>query len=111
MKKSYSLGQSILEYTVVLAVVAAAVAAMQLYFKRGVQSAIKVAADQVGTQEGGDSIDTSDGLARTQSGSQHVDTITSGSETEQVSAGSRSKSFSSTTTTSGSSVSLSEEEQ
>jgi Flp pilus assembly pilin Flp len=62
MRKDYSAAQSVLEYAVILALVAVALTIMQLYFKRGVQSAIKFAADQVGTQEDGESIDTSNGV-------------------------------------------------
>lgn len=46
-------GQSILEYAILIAVVIAALTAMQVYAKRGIQAGIKTAADQIGTQEDG----------------------------------------------------------
>lgn len=50
-------GQSILEYAVVLGLVVVALSAMALYFRRGIQSVIKVAADEVGKQEDAEEID------------------------------------------------------
>lgn len=49
--------QSILEYAVLLGLVGLALSAMQIYFKRGIQSVIKVAADEVGSQKGSDEFD------------------------------------------------------
>ncbi len=46
----YRVGQSTVEYAVILAVVAAAIVAMQIYFKRSLQGRIKDLADQVGQQ-------------------------------------------------------------
>lgn len=43
-------GQSTLEYAVIIAVVVAALIAMQAYFKRGVQGKIKQASDDIGEQ-------------------------------------------------------------
>ena len=45
--------QSILEYVVVIGVVSAALAAMQLYLRRAVQSVVKITADQIGDQRKG----------------------------------------------------------
>jgi len=45
--------QAISEYVVLFAVVAAALTLMQLYFRRSIQSVIKIAADEVGTQKEG----------------------------------------------------------
>ena len=45
--------QSILEYVVVIGVVSAALAAMQLYLRRAVQSVVKITADQIGDQKKG----------------------------------------------------------
>lgn len=42
--------QSLLEYTLILGVVAVALVGMQVYFKRGVQSMVKVVADDFGNQ-------------------------------------------------------------
>ncbi len=46
-------GQAILEYTIVLGVITAAILAMQLYAKRGIQAGVKVMADQIGDQADG----------------------------------------------------------
>ncbi len=43
-------GQSIMEYAIVLGVVAIALASMSLYFRRGIQSVVKAAADEAGNQ-------------------------------------------------------------
>ena len=43
-------GQSTLEYAVVIAVVVAALLAMQIYMKRGVQGKMRSATDQIGDQ-------------------------------------------------------------
>jgi len=42
--------QSVIEYTLLLALIGAALAAMQVYMKRGLQGVVKVAADQLGPQ-------------------------------------------------------------
>ncbi|MDD5004887.1 MAG: hypothetical protein PHS34_06955 [Candidatus Omnitrophica bacterium] len=46
-----TMGQSIAEYALLIAVVSAALLAMQIYMKRGIQSVIKYSADQLGNQE------------------------------------------------------------
>ncbi len=54
MKKirlSHSTGQSLVEYSIILAIVGAALMGMQMYMKRGIQAAIKVSADQLGPQQ------------------------------------------------------------
>lgn len=43
--------QSIVEYAILIGVIFAALAAMQVYSRRGINAAIRVAADQVGTQD------------------------------------------------------------
>lgn len=43
-------GQSLIEYTVLFVVVLAAILAMQIYFKRGVQGRWKSAVDEMGDQ-------------------------------------------------------------
>jgi len=45
--------QAISEYIVLLTVIAAALTAMQLYFRRSIQAVVKIAADEVGTQKNG----------------------------------------------------------
>ena len=44
-------GQSILEYGVILGIVALALGMMQVYLRRGIQAGIKVAADEIGLQQ------------------------------------------------------------
>jgi hypothetical protein len=48
-----SASQSILEYVVIIGVVSAALATMQLYLRRSVQAVVKATADQIGTQANG----------------------------------------------------------
>jgi len=43
-------GQNILEYSVIIGIVVAALMVMQVYMKRGIQAATKVAADQLSFQ-------------------------------------------------------------
>ena len=42
-----SKAQSILEYAVLVGIIAAALTAMQIYFKRGIQATVKLAADDM----------------------------------------------------------------
>ncbi len=42
-----------MEYTVLLGIIAEALAVMQLYFKRSIQAVVKVAADEMGEQKKG----------------------------------------------------------
>lgn len=46
-------GQSILEYVILLGIIAAALTAMSLYFRRSIQGVVKLAADQAGEQKNG----------------------------------------------------------
>ena len=46
-------GQSITEYVIVVGAIIAAITAMQLYAKRGIQAAIKAGADDIGDQVDG----------------------------------------------------------
>ncbi len=45
--------QSIIEYSVLLGLVVAAFVGMQVYLKRGIQAAVKISADQLGSQQYG----------------------------------------------------------
>lgn len=58
-----NIGQATLEYAVVLGLVVAALTMMQVYVRRGIQSAIKLSADEIGRQE--DSIDLDPARGRT----------------------------------------------
>lgn len=49
---SGSRAQSLIDYVIVVGIVAAALIAMRVYMVRGVQAGIKVAADELGSQEG-----------------------------------------------------------
>jgi len=48
--KNNSLAQGMLEYVTLLTIVALVLGSMRLYFSRGIQSVVKVAADQLGSQ-------------------------------------------------------------
>ena len=48
--KSKNSGQNLIEYALILGVVAVALLAMQTYFKRGIEGVIKVVADDYGPQ-------------------------------------------------------------
>lgn len=58
--------QSLTEYALVIAVVAAALLTMQTYFKRGVQSIAKISADQLGGFDSGISADEVQQMAKDQ---------------------------------------------
>ena len=76
-------GQSLVEYSVVLVIIAAAVMSMQLYMKRGLQAAVKIQADRLGPQQ--KQINTSD---RQQSSTNSFSSETrDGVNIRQVSAG------------------------
>jgi len=51
LKSWYSIGQSATEYAVLLALVAAALIAMQVYLKRGIQGRVKDLADQISAEQ------------------------------------------------------------
>ncbi len=50
MKIKNSKGQNLIEYALILGIIAVALFAMQTYFQRGIQSVIKVVADDYGPQ-------------------------------------------------------------
>lgn len=47
MNKSYKLGQSIIEYALLISIVAAAIAAMSIYVQRSVQANVRVIEKQI----------------------------------------------------------------
>lgn len=49
--------QSILEYAVLTGIIMGVLSVMQVYFQRGIQAVVKVAADEVGRQEDAEEID------------------------------------------------------
>ncbi len=50
MIKKFNKAQSLIEYGLILGILTAALLSMQVYFKRGIQSVIKVVADDYGQQ-------------------------------------------------------------
>jgi uncharacterized protein (UPF0333 family) len=111
MNGNPSRAQSTLEYGVVLAVVVAALVTMQLYFKRGIQATIKTAADEIGAQEDGDIVYTSNFTALRGNSVSHLETATEGAESTGVyKGGARSRNFSTTTRATGNAQEFSEQE-
>lgn len=45
-------GQSMIEYSILLAIVVALISIAQIYMKRGIQAGVKISADQLGDQSG-----------------------------------------------------------
>ena len=56
--------QATFEYAIILAIVAAALTAMQVYFKRGIQAGIKICSDELGGQRkgSGEKVDLESGI-------------------------------------------------
>lgn len=110
-----SKGQSILEYVLILGIVGMALGAMQFYFRRGIQGAIKVAADDIGEQRGAEEIDPQKGtrsnslITQVTRGPQKGDSATQ--RTFLSKDGKVTSTFSKTTTTEGFSVYTSEREE
>jgi hypothetical protein len=98
--------QSILEYAVVLAVVSAALAGMQLFFRRGIQASIKLAADQIGAQQDSADVDIVRGGVNISSAStSNAQTLSSSTEsTSRFVGGAQRKDIDINRTTSGSST-------
>lgn len=57
--------QATFEYAIILAIVAGALTAMQVYFKRGIQAGIKICSDELGGQRKGlgEKIDLESGIS------------------------------------------------
>jgi len=100
--------QSILEYVIVLTVVSAALATMSLYFRRGIQSVIKVAADEAGNQEEAEEVDPFKGAKTAAAFTRHTES-TQRTKVEQ--GGRQSRTLSSDFSGSGSSTSISIQEK
>lgn len=100
--------QSLIEYSLILAIVGTALMGMQVYMKRGIQAAVKVSADQLGSQQSQQvliNFRRQTNSVTTTSGSR------SGSVETQVSAGgAQNRSTDTTSTSSGSSSSVSTQE-
>ena len=97
--------QSILEYTVILSIAVIVLSAMSLYFRRGIQSVIKVAADEFGDQKEAEEVDPLQGIASTSSNIKRKSHTT---QSIKVAAGNeRTSNFNKTSTASGVSTSVS----
>jgi len=78
-------GQNIIEYTLILGIVVLALSAMQTYVRRGIQAGIKIAADELGPQEGVEETDPDKGLKTASS----INTQTQGTRRIQLFGGGR----------------------
>jgi uncharacterized protein (UPF0333 family) len=95
--------QSVLEYAIVLGLVIFALSAMALYFRRGIQSVIKVAADEVGSQKDAEEIDPLKGSKTSSSINRQLQMT----QTGKVAAGNeRQSGFNVVSSTSGTSTSV-----
>lgn len=65
LRLTHNKGQAIFEYAVILAIVALALGMMQVYLRRGIQAGIKIAADELGQQEGSVELDPTKGTTQT----------------------------------------------
>lgn len=89
--------QSILEYVVLLGIVGLALGTMGLYFRRSIQSVIKIAADELGSQE-----DTEEESLYTRTiPESNITTVTTGQETLNIGTGGQDRSWDTTQTASG----------
>lgn len=100
--------QSILEYAIVLTIVTMALSVMSLYFRRGIQSVIKIAADDAGNQEEAEEIDPLKGIKTASSFDRHTE-MTQRKMVAQ--GGSQISSANVVSTGSGSSTSISTQEK
>lgn len=74
--KMKSKAQSILEYAVLVGIIGLALSGMSLYFRRGIQAAIKVAADEIGNQSEAEETDPNKGTKT----ASLIQTVVSGSQ-------------------------------
>lgn len=91
-------GQSIVEYTVIIGLVVAALTTMQVYVRRGIQAGIKIAADELGPQEDAGETDPQKG---TKSASEINTKTTSAQRIRLFKGGSQRTDIDKTTTSSG----------
>ena len=100
--------QSILEYAIVLGVAIVALSAMALYFRRGIQSVIKIAADEAGNQKDAEEIDPLKGTKTSASINRQSQII----QTNKIAVGEeRTSDFNISSSASGTSVSVSTQEK
>jgi len=96
--------QSILEYAIVLGIVAIVLSAMSLYFRRGIQAVVRVASDELGNQKDAEEIDPLKGV-KTSSAVSRQSELTQRKRIEK--GGGQSSDLSAVTTASGSTASVS----
>jgi hypothetical protein len=100
MKLQKSQGQSLYEYAILLAIVVAVLTGMQVYLKRGIQGAIKLCSDEIGTQPKKDEAGKKDPTKGELLEARSTD-ITDGTATVTTLSGGTQTTISSQTTTKG----------
>ncbi|MFA5350131.1 MAG: hypothetical protein WC357_02220 [Candidatus Omnitrophota bacterium] len=108
MKKRLIGGQGILEYVIILGIIVIALAAMSLYFRRGIQSVVKIAADEAGNQEDAEDINPTTGI---KTSSEINRQIQSTRRDRILEGGIRASDINATATSYGTSVSVSTQEK
>ncbi|MDD2679217.1 MAG: hypothetical protein PHO03_00225 [Candidatus Omnitrophica bacterium] len=103
-----SKAQSIMEYVIVLGLIALALAAMSLYFRRGIQSVVKIAADEMGDQKDAEDINP---ITGTKTSSAIRRQAQSTQKLRAYEGAARSSEVSSTTLTTGTTASVSTQEK
>ena len=101
-------GQSILEYTVVLSLVVLVLSAMSFYFRRGIQSVVKVAADEAGNQSDAEDINPTPGTKTSSAINRQTQST---KRTRILEGGSRVSDISATTASTGTSSSVETQER
>ncbi len=101
--------QSLIEYSLILAIVGAALVGMQFYMKRGLQAAIKISADQLGSQQGAQVLINF--RRQTNSISETRGARAGAVRTQVLTDGSQTRNTSTTSTSVGSSTSVSQQQQ
>ncbi len=100
--------QATFEYAIILAIVAGALTAMQVYFKRGIQAGVKICSDELGGQRKGlgEKIDLESGISPGESTPSTHRTVTESTVRLQIEKGEkRTLSIDESSTTTGNMVS------
>ena len=98
-------GQSISEYAVLIGLITLALVGMQVYMKRGIQGVVKVAADQLGPQQGQQVLIA--GRRQTNTVSNTIGSRSGGVGTQVFTGGRQERSTNTISTSSGTSNSIS----
>lgn len=102
-RKNAKCGQQVLEYAILIGIIAMVLTAMMVYGKRGLQAVIKGSADQIGSQA-----DSQPSMTSTIAGSASLSTTATSDESNVIQAGeSRTYQFDSVSSTTGNTVSVS----